>query len=253
MNKRPLIWLLLLMMLVTVTGCSQDPAPEPNTAAAFYAGKIIQLKDDRIFLAAADENAASADLCTVSLDGLTMTDEQNQPITAKDLTTGMIVAIGYDGAITETFPLGLSHPSTLEITQRADDIVGLYIDVINDLLTIDAGLNDGITQLVFDLTAVHNLTESEKSALIYISAQIFSLDTLFGTYDSLLADGYIDEQQGFTDGLLITLKDTAASDNRFTFDAQKWRSGDGAYYFLDCTAHKSDTRWIYEIGAEAIS
>ena len=39
-----------------------------------------------------------------------------------------------------------------------------------------------------------------------------------------------------------------------SFDAQKWRSGLGAYYFGQCTAQKNaDGKWSYTVGQEAIS
>ena len=38
------------------------------------------------------------------------------------------------------------------------------------------------------------------------------------------------------------------------FDAQKWRSGLGAYYYGQCTAQKNkDGTWSYTVGQEAIS
>ena len=40
-----------------------------------------------------------------------------------------------------------------------------------------------------------------------------------------------------------------------TFDAQKWRSALGAYFFCDCTASQDvDGRWgDYTVGSQAIS
>ena len=43
--------------------------------------------------------------------------------------------------------------------------------------------------------------------------------------------------------------------NTVTFDAQKWRSGLGAYFFCDCTSQQTlDGHWDgYTVGSEAIS
>ena len=42
--------------------------------------------------------------------------------------------------------------------------------------------------------------------------------------------------------------------NGVRFDAEKWRSGLGAYIFSDCTAVSVDGFWnSYTIGSEAIS
>jgi hypothetical protein len=37
------------------------------------------------------------------------------------------------------------------------------------------------------------------------------------------------------------------------FNAEKWRSGNGAYFFNDCKAKKVNDVWEYKIGSEAIS
>lgn len=46
-----------------------------------------------------------------------------------------------------------------------------------------------------------------------------------------------------------------ALQNTVTFDAQKWRSALGAYFFADCTAEQAlDGHWgDYTVGAAAIS
>jgi hypothetical protein len=43
--------------------------------------------------------------------------------------------------------------------------------------------------------------------------------------------------------------------NTVAFDAEKWRSGTGAYYFSNCTAvQNNDGQWgDYQVGSQAIS
>ena len=53
--------------------------------------------------------------------------------------------------------------------------------------------------------------------------------------------------------ILLDEKVTDATENSFTFDAAKWRSGDGAYMILGCKAVKNETGWSYTVGAAAIS
>ncbi len=41
---------------------------------------------------------------------------------------------------------------------------------------------------------------------------------------------------------------------RTAFDAEKWRSGDGAYFFCGCVGHRAENgSWTYHVGSEAIS
>ena len=53
------------------------------------------------------------------------------------------------------------------------------------------------------------------------------------------------------DGLFITIK---TNEDGKTFNAQKWRSGLGAYFFIECSANKNIFgKWSYTVGSEAIS
>ncbi|MBR0420350.1 MAG: hypothetical protein IJI66_14405 [Erysipelotrichaceae bacterium] len=60
-----------------------------------------------------------------------------------------------------------------------------------------------------------------------------------------------------THGLFFSIKtneDGSSAPERTTFDAQKWRSGLGAYFFGQCTVEKgTDGKWMYTVGQEAIS
>ena len=64
------------------------------------------------------------------------------------------------------------------------------------------------------------------------------------------------------EGCLFTITEQETGDNELngarntvTFDAQKWRSALGAYFFCDCTASQDiDGRWgDYTVGSQAIS
>ena len=85
----------------------------------------------------------------------------------------------------------------------------------------------------------------------------------------LAAEGYItgtdpdsDGMPCWEDGCLFTITEQETGDNELngarntvTFDAQKWRSALGAYFFADCTAEQAlDGHWgDYTVGSEAIS
>ena len=98
------------------------------------------------------------------------------------------------------------------------------------------------------------MAEAEKTAFIHLMGEIYDLGTIAGTYEALCEQGYINKEQlYFEKGLLFTIEDEPMSGDRFSFNATKWRSGKGAYYFHDCTAIKSQDGWSYTIGAEMIS
>lgn len=253
MFKRSWFVLLTLLCLFGV-GCTQTAAPSSGEqpAAADYTGKIVSINDSILLLASTAED--SEPLCTAGLTDAALTDAQGNTLTTDALRSGMVVTIGYDGSIMETYPAQLSQPVSLTVQKQDDDLVGFYLAMLQDLYDTDPGLNDGIKQLAFDLGGVQNLTASEKSALIYLAAQQFQLDTFAATYQDLLQEGLVTaDYPQFTDGLLITLTAEPISSGSFTFQAQKWRSGTGAYFFIDCMARQKDGAWHYTIGSEAIS
>ena len=248
-------WFIILTLLCFFSaGCTQAAAPSggEQTAAAHYTGKIVSITGGTLLLASIAEDGEA--LCTAGLSDAALTDAQGRAMTPDDLRYGMVVTIGYDGNTLETYPAQLSQPISLAVQKEDDDLVGFYLAMLQDLYDTDPGLNDGIKQLAFDLDGVQNLTASEKSALIYLAAQQFQLDTFSATYQDLLQEGLVTaDRPHFTDGLLITLTTEPTSSGSFTFQAQKWRSGTGAYFFNDCTASPKDGAWHYTIGSEAIS
>ena len=72
----------------------------------------------------------------------------------------------------------------------------------------------------------------------------------------------LSERLVWEDGCLFTITEQETGDNELngarntvTFDAHKWRSALGAYFFCDCTASQDiDGRWgDYTVGSQAIS
>ena len=128
------------------------------------------------------------------------------------------------------------------------------VDVLNDLWEVDPSLNDGITELGVDLSGT-SLPESEQAAVAYAFGSAHGLMAMEGTYQDFVDSGYIDGEALFwKDGCLFSVKETQ-DENPVTFnlpsfgpgdempdysgvrfDAEKWRSGLGAYFFTDCTA-----------------
>ena len=126
----------------------------------------------------------------------------------------------------------------------------LCVQVLADLWEVDAGLNEDITQLGVDLSGFTGLTEGEKAAVAYAFGMEHDILPVMGTWEELAEQGYIDRENLYwEDGCLFSITGETGK-----FDAQKWRSGLGAYFFLDCTASmEQDGTWTYTVGGEAIA
>jgi hypothetical protein len=162
---------------------------------------------------------------------------------------------------------GVDDPGSVTIDIRTD-VCALYLDVLEDLWNVDSGLNDGISQIGIDLSELSHLTELEKETVMHEFASKHSLPYIAGTWEELCEQGYIDKDKLYwEDGLFFSIKtyeDAAWSlpvnkegdsvPELTAFDAIKWRSGLGAYFFGQCTAQKNaDGKWSYTVGQQAIS
>ena len=173
---------------------------------------------------------------------------------------GDLVEISFSGEMTDSFPAGLGRVTAVEVVSGGmDDLCVLYLGVLEDLWETDSGLNDGISMIGMDLSAT-SLTPSEQQAVGWTFAQRHGMELVEGTWQELCDQGYIDgENLWWEDGCHFSITESTLegtySLQPLAFDAQKWRSGLGAYYFCDCTSVRSDLgRWDgYTVGAHAIS
>ena len=145
-----------------------------------------------------------------------------------------------------------------ENTNIRTDVCELYLEVLEDLWNVDSGLNHGISQIGIDLSELSHLTELEKGTVMREFASKHNLPFIAGTWEELCEQGYIDKDNLYwEDGLFFSIKTNKDGDSdpeRTAFDAQKWRSGLGAYFFGQCTAQKNaNGKWSYTVGQEAIS
>lgn len=151
------------------------------------------------------------------------------------------------------------------------DLCGLYLRVLEDLWEKDAGLNSGAKYISVDLSdAPGALSESAQFAVAWTFARRHGAEPLTLGYDDLAAQGYLtDEAPGdadwnayrWEDGVLLRITAREWAENEYyslpvvKFDAEKWRSPLGAYFFHDCAAVWPEFgAWSgYTVGAEMIS
>ncbi len=183
--------------------------------------------------------------------------------------TGALVEVAYD-LVLETYPGRLADVTAVNIRSDGfDDRCTLYLRVLDDLWDVDEGLNSDITMLSVDLSQT-SLPESEQAAVAWAFAGAHGIsDPLTLSYEELAAEGYLagtepdsDGIPCWEDGCLFAITEQETGDNELngarntvTFDAQKWRSALGAYFFADCTAEQAlDGHWgDYTVGSQAIS
>ena len=259
--------------------CGTKDDPAAGTEKVEPAGetfRIIQEQPENLLLAKTDGN--SADVYTLSLRDAELTLDGNafdrnelgayQSFPDGTLT-GALVEVAYD-LVLETYPGQLAEVTAVNIrSDGLDDRCALYLRVLNDLWAVDEGLNSDITMLSVDLSQT-GLSDSEQAAVAWAFggehgiSQVLSLN-----YEQLAAEGYlsdtapeVDGIPHWKDGCLFTITEQETGDNELngarntvTFDAQKWRSALGAYFFADCTAEQAlDGHWgDYTVGSEAIS
>lgn len=199
---------------------------------------------------------------------------------ASVLEDGMLAEIRYTGGIMETWPGQIGNVESVSVYSKGTqqnplgqyyDLCGLYLQVLNDLWDVDSGLNGGAAYVSVDLSeAPGDLTEGEKEAIAWIFAGAHGVDVLTLTYQELAEQGYLSEYDflddehkvyEWQDGVLFSImartdgQDEVYSLPVLQFNAEKWRSPLGAYFFEDCKAVWSESgSWnSYSVGAEAIS
>ena len=259
---------------------SLDPDEEPTVLTC----RIVDgAEDGTLLLAELDEGLhggtgvyrlAVKDV-PVTLDG-----EAAEPSALED---GMAVDVAFNGTVLESFPAQLGEVYSVSAWSRGRgrngggtmfDLCGLYLQVLDDLWEKDKGLNENITLAGLDLSqAPGELTESEKAALAWRFGELHGVEVVTGTFDELKEQGYFTAESlgdgapegaaflHWEDGCLFSItpnenhEDEAYTLPVLFFNAEKWRSSLGAYFFYDCSAvwPEFGTWSGYQIGSEMIS
>ena len=257
-----------------MSGKTEKPGESAEPAGETF--RIVREEKDGLLLARV--GGGPADVYTLSLPdtGVTLDGEafdREEPRAYQALPgstlTGALAEITY-GTVLETYPGQLGGVTAVNIRSDGfDDRCALYLRVLDDLWNVDGGLNGGVTSVSVDLSQT-SLSESEQAAVAWAFAGEHGIsDPLTLSHEELTAEGYLtgvdpdsDGIPCWEDGCLFTITEQETGDNELngarntvTFDAQKWRSALGAYFFCDCTASQNiDGRWgDYTVGSQAIS
>lgn len=258
----------LPLALSLLAGCqtASPPSPKPSEPV----GPPPPAESDLVTCRIVD-GAAEGALLLASEDTLYRLSAEGLVPEETPLRDGMMVEVAFDGAIAETWPAQFGSVLSLTpLDAQVDDRCGLYLQVLEDLWNKDSGLNSGIEHLGVDLSAVTDLTDLEKRGVAWRFAELHGLadGLLEQTWEELAEAGYIDrENLSWEDGLLFTIdtdEDAVWSLPNLgpgekppvlnAFDAHKWRSGLGAYFFMDCCGQRQeDGSWTYSVARQAIS
>ena len=208
---------------------------------------------------------------------------------ASALEDGMMAEIVHSGWIQTTYPgtfsdvyevRGYSLGSEKNPGGSYYDVCGLYLQVLEDLWNADPGLNSEIQYISVDLTdAPGNLTDGEKAAIAWIFGGKHGVQALTLSSEELKEQGYFTEivytgtglpmssddnrpkAYLWEDGVLFTIIDNMGQDAVsyslpvVKFNAWKWRTPLGAYWFSNCSAvwPQMGTWGTYNIEYEMIS
>jgi hypothetical protein len=208
---------------------------------------------------------------------------------ASALEDGMMAEIVHSGWIQTTYPGQFSDVYEVRVYSLGSeknpggsyyDVCGLYLQVLEDLWNADPGLNSEIQYISVDLTdAPGNLTDGEKAAIAWIFGGKHGVQALTLSSEELKEQGYFTEivytgtglpmssddnrpkAYLWEDGVLFTIIDNMGQDAVsyslpvIKFNAWKWRTPLGAYWFSNCSAvwPQMGTWGTYNIEYEMIS
>ena len=206
----------------------------------------------------------SGDVFTVSETELTVYLD-DKTAGSSDLENGMLLTVDLGYTVLETWPAQLTGATVRAYSVPADkedhgDICEIYLSVLEDLWTEDSGLNSDITYISVDLDdAPGVLTDGEKAAVAWIFSGAHGKQGLRLGFEELKENGYIDDGVLYwEDGALFSIRKSdngKDSTQKITFDAEKWRSGTGAVFYMGCSAERGNgVKWKpYKPGTFAIS
>lgn len=284
--KKKRVLPLIFTLCLTLTSCGQTAAgggisaglpvgADPDSSEGQPAGAVMSCRivdgAENGNLLLAELNGAEGGVYTLTVRDIWVTVD-GKTASAADLTDGMTVEVEYSGGVLETYPAQFANVSSLRAQTPPGggftDLCGLWLRVLDDLWSTDPGLNgmEGggtVPYVGVDLSrAPGDLSAAEKAAVVWRFGQLHGAAPLSGTFDELAEQGYIDRAGlSWKDGVLFSIAENHSHDDEryslpvLSFDAEKWRGGDGAYFFSDCICvWPENGGWSdYAVGSEAIS
>lgn len=253
----------LLVACSMTTPAEQPPAEEPQEELPKAVDIFRVVGADDSFLLAKQDGGAG-DVFDLPADW------------AETFRGGELVEVTWSGCVQETYPARLVDVAEIrEVEGGFDDLSSLYLTVLEDLWEVDKGLNEsGVAYVGVDLSET-SLSESERAAVARLFAARHEAEAVSGTWNDLVERGDIaaeplsasgsgaDDPAGYfyywENGCHFSIQEKPVvgsySLKPIAFDAQKWRSSLGAYFFGSCTSVQSALgEWgDYQIGSQMIS
>ena len=246
---------LVLALTLALAACGTAPSPDepadgPGAAGERLRARVFDTDADTLLLAGLE--APYDEVYAVPAEALPAVG-----VPPEELRTGAMVELTFDGSVEETFPARLGEITWATVPDDGyDGLCRLYLDVLEDLWSVDPALHADIARLGFDLGSTR-LTPSEQAALGLVFARTHGIgETVFGTWQELAEQGLIDgENLCWDDGALLSVREKNDEYGQVLFDAEIWRSGLGAYLFCDCGSQKLlGGDWEpYTVGSEAVA
>ena len=291
--RRPSFLMGMCLFLCLLTGCAgntESPAtpsdsPKSAPASSAKANESLLSEDSvplfmtlRIVSGAETGNLVLAENSETGTGVYTLSTQtlSRKALPKEPLQDGQLINVYYE-TFTESWPMDFGGVSSIEIADGSfDNRAALYLRVLEDLWDKDSGLNDGVEIVGVDLSQT-SLFPAEQSAVAWVFAENHGTDLVEGSLEELIDHGCITAVPLSSTGSGVDLTDpkyywylwengchfsiteppeeSTASHTLSLFDAQKWRSSMGAYFFSNCWLIPSETDgWSdYSVGAEAIS
>ena len=172
--------------------CVDTPEPSPDAPQTVTCRIADGAEDGTLLLAKADGEAW--DVYTLDATAGIVVSVGGGSADWSELRDGMTVNVQYNGVILETYPAQLAGASAISAAgDEVDDRCGLYLQVLEDLWNVGAGLNSDVSTVVLDLSGLTHLTDSEKAAVAWRFGQLRGLPVVEGTLEELAQEGYLSQ------------------------------------------------------------
>lgn len=226
---------------------SEEPGAQEESVTARF--EIMEAREDGLLVLGLDEIKG---LYHVG-HGTVIEDVDGGILETSDLKAMDMVELTWNGAVMETYPGQFGYDVLKKTGETGSSSFLFYRKLLKELAETDPGLNDGVNLGYFDFTGITSLSEGEKEGLAYLAGSDYSAMGIQSTEEELTEEGIIDGIKGIENGILVTVEETSFKEGEITCNAEKYRSGTGAYYFQNVKAEYKNGEWEYKIGDHMIS